>query len=62
MENLKNEGKTLSLIIKDYLDGIEKIMKKYSKPLKSIFTDYAFNSKNSFKSKKIAEISHCGMK
>ena len=39
----KNEGKTLSLIIKDYLDGIEKIMKKYSKPLKSIFTDYAFN-------------------
>lgn len=39
----KNEGKTLSLIIKDYLDGIEKIMKKYSKPLKSIFFDYAFD-------------------
>jgi len=39
----KNEGKTLSLIIKDYLDGIEKIMTKYSKPLKSIFTDYAFD-------------------
>jgi hypothetical protein len=39
----ENEGKTLSLIIKDYLDGIEKIMKKYSKPLKSIFTDYAFD-------------------
>ena len=39
----ENEGKTLSLIIKDYLDGIEKIMTKYSKPLKSIFTDYAFD-------------------
>ena len=39
----ENEGKTLSLIIKDYLDGIEKIMKKYSKSLKSIFTDYAFD-------------------
>jgi len=35
--------KVLSLIIRDYLDGIEKIMKKYSKPLKSIFTDYAFD-------------------
>ena len=39
----KNEGKILSLIIKDYMDGMEKVMKKYSKPLKSIFTDYAFN-------------------
>jgi len=36
-------GKTKSLIIKDYLDGMEKIMKKHSKPLKSIFTDYAFD-------------------
>ena len=34
-------GKTKSLIIKDYIDGVEKIMKKYSKPLRSIFTDYA---------------------
>jgi len=33
-------GKTKSIIIKDYIDGMEKIMKKYSKPLKSIFTDY----------------------
>jgi hypothetical protein len=33
-------GKTKSLIIKDYIDGMEKIMKKYSRPLKSIFTDY----------------------
>ena len=33
-------GKEKSLIIKDYIDGMEKIMKKYSKPLKSVFTDY----------------------
>ena len=38
-----NEKKILSLIIKDYIDGMEKVMKKHSKPLKSIFTDYAFN-------------------
>ena len=37
--------KVMSLIIRDYLDGIEKIMKNYSKPLKSIFTDYAFDKK-----------------
>ena len=36
----KSDGKGKSLIIKDYLDGMEKIMKKYSKPLRSIFTDY----------------------
>ena len=36
-------GKEKSIIIKDYIDGMEKIMKKYSKPLKSIFTDYAFD-------------------
>jgi len=33
-------GKEKSIIIKDYIDGMEKIMKKYSKPLKSLFTDY----------------------
>ena len=33
-------GKTKSLIIKDYIDGMEKIMKKYARPLKSILTDY----------------------
>ena len=33
-------GKEKSIIIKDYIDGMEKIMKKYSKPLRSIFTDY----------------------
>ena len=36
----KTGGKALSLIIKDYIDGMEKIMKKYSRPLKSVFTDY----------------------
>jgi len=38
-----NDKKVMSLIIRDYMDGIEKIMKNYSKPLKSIFTDYAFD-------------------
>ena len=33
-------GKEKSLIIKDYLDGMEKVMKKYAKPLGVIFTDY----------------------
>ena len=37
----KSDGKGKSLIIKDYIDGVEKIMKKYSKPLRSIFTNYA---------------------
>ena len=33
-------GKEKSLIIKDYIDGMEKVMKKYSKKLGSILTDY----------------------
>ena len=33
-------GKEKSLIIKDYLDGMEKIMKKHSKILGSLLTDY----------------------
>ena len=37
---MKHGGKTKSLIIKDYIDGMEKIMKKYSKPLRSVLTDY----------------------
>ena len=41
---LRNErvkdGKIMSLIIRDYLDGMEKVMKKHSKPLGSILTDY----------------------
>ena len=40
---LYSSPKEKSLIIKDYMDGMEKIMKKHSKPLKSIFTDYAFD-------------------
>jgi len=36
----KSDGKGKSLIIKDYIDDMEKIMKKYSKPLQSIFKDY----------------------
>ena len=36
----KTEGKILSLIIKDYIDGMEKIMKKYSRQLKSVLLDY----------------------
>ena len=35
-----NEGKILSLIIKDYINGMEKIMKKYSAKLKSVLLDY----------------------
>ena len=37
---VKGTRKELSLVIRDYIDGMEKIMKTYSKPLRSIFTDY----------------------
>ena len=33
-------GKEKSIIIKDYIDGMEKIMKKHSKSLRSVLTDY----------------------
>jgi len=33
-------GKEKSIIFKDYIDGMEKIMKKYSKSLGSVLTDY----------------------
>ena len=33
-------GKEKSIIIKDYIDGMEKIMKKHSKSLGSVLTDY----------------------
>jgi len=33
-------GKQKSLIIADYIDGMEKIMKKHSKSLRSVLTDY----------------------
>ena len=36
-------GKEKSIIIKDYIDGMEKIMKKYSKKLGPLFTDYTKN-------------------
>ena len=36
----KTGGKEKSLIIKDYIDGMEKVMKKHSKPLRSVLTDY----------------------
>ena len=36
-------GKEKSLIIKDYLDRMEKIMKKYSRKLRPLFTDYTKN-------------------
>ena len=35
-----NEKKILSEIIRDYIDGMEKIMKKYSKKLAPLFTNY----------------------
>jgi len=37
---MKHGGKTKSIIIKDYIDGMEKIMKKYSRPLGALLTDY----------------------
>jgi len=33
-------GKEKSLIIADYIDGMEKVMKKHSKSLRSVLTDY----------------------
>ena len=33
-------GKEKSVIIKNYIDGMEKIIKKYSKPLGTVLTDY----------------------
>ena len=39
----KTGGKALSLIIKDYIDGMEQIMKKYSKPLRQLFIAYTMD-------------------
>ena len=39
-QEYQNDGKILSQIIKDYIDGMEKIMKKHSKSLGSVLTDY----------------------
>ena len=39
----KSDKENLSLIIRDYIDGMEKIMKKYSKKLGPLFKDYTKN-------------------
>ena len=39
----KTGGKALSLIIKDYIDGMEKIMKKYAKTLRQLFIAYTMD-------------------
>ena len=40
MSARENDKKTLSLIIKDYLDGVEAIYKKNAKHLRGLLTDY----------------------
>jgi len=42
---LKDDGKKLSLVIKDYYDGVEKVLKKNSKVMGKALYDYAKNSK-----------------
>ena len=39
--HLKGDGKILRVIIKDYFDGVEKIIKKHKKVMESIFYGYA---------------------
>ena len=39
--HLKGDGKILRLVIKDYFDGVEKIIKRHKKILESIFYGYA---------------------
>ena len=39
----ESDKKNLSIIIRDYIDGMEKIMKKYSKKLGPLFKDYTKN-------------------
>jgi len=41
MKRHLNDGKKLRLVIKDYFDGVEKILKKYKKDLTAIFYSYA---------------------
>ena len=43
--HLKDDGKKLSLVIKDYYDGVEKVLKKNSKVMGKALYDYAKNSK-----------------
>ena len=39
--HLKGDGKILRVVIKDYFDGVEKIIKKHKKVMESIFYGYA---------------------
>ena len=39
-KELEGDGKTISMVIKDYIDGMEKIMKKYARKLRPLFVDY----------------------
>ena len=39
--HLKGDGKKLRLVIKDYFDGVEKVLKKHEKTMSSIFYGYA---------------------
>jgi len=43
--HLKDDGKKISLVIKDYYDGVEVAFKKNSKVMKKALYDYAKNSK-----------------
>ena len=43
--HLKDDGKKLSLVIKDYYDGVEKVLKKNSKVMGKALYDYAKNDK-----------------
>ena len=43
--HLEDDGKKLSLVIKDYYDGVEVAFKKNSKVMKKALYDYAKNSK-----------------
>ena len=43
--HLKNDGKKISLVIKDYYDGIEKVFKKHKTIIGKALYDYAKNDK-----------------
>ena len=43
--HLKNDGKKMSLVIKDYYDGIEKVFKKHKTIIGKALYDYAKNNK-----------------
>jgi len=39
-QELEGEGKIISQVIRDYIDGMEKVMKKYSRKLAPLFRNY----------------------